>query len=100
MVKRYTVNKYEIFLYLVQSSHQCKTTALSSNDSVTPHFYFIYDFFDTHAPITEIVYTAVKMEFEGYLGGGEPLSLFLLNYKNFCCDCKNNWSFICMIFVG
>ena len=32
----------------------CKTTALSSSDSVTPHFDSIFDLFDTNAPIMEI----------------------------------------------
>ena len=45
-----------IFVIIVQSSHQWKTTALSSSDSVTPCFRLIYDLFDMNAPIMEIVY--------------------------------------------
>ena len=55
MIKYWTVNTYDLFLLLVQSSHQCKITALSSTDSVTLRFHLIYDLLDTNAPITETV---------------------------------------------
>ena len=64
--KFWTVNKYEVFLYLVKSLHQYKTTALSSSESVMPRFHLIFDLLDMNAPITETVYmitSCVRMDF-------------------------------------
>ena len=77
MIKYLTVNKYEILLSLVLSSHQCKITAPSSSHSVTSCFHLIYDLFDTDAPITEIVYIPrnLKLSFLGiYACDFEPLN--------------------------
>ena len=46
---------------VVQSTQQCKTTALSSSDSVTPRFHLIYDLYDTNAATTEIVYNLLQV---------------------------------------
>ena len=41
----------------MQSSHQCKATALSSQ----PGFHLIYDLFNTNVPILKIVYRLTIM---------------------------------------
>ena len=45
----------------MQRLDQCKTTALSLSDSITPCFNLIYDLFSMNAPIIEIVSIPVDL---------------------------------------
>ena len=58
MIKYLTVNKYEVFLWLVHSLVNAKLQH-SHRVTVTPRFSSHYDLFDTKAPIIEIVYRAL-----------------------------------------
>ena len=84
-------NTDEVFLWLVQSSPQWKPTALSSSDSVTPHFHFINDLFDVNAPIMEIVYIILQVcLFPWYSYVGHTYNFYL--FPRSCSDVDARFS--------